>query len=97
MDQTTMKKVVELLSNPEALSKITTLAKGLSSPEAPQPEVEVSTSKPTFSPETDYRSGLLVALKPLLKSNKQDKIDKLIKALTITSVIKNMKNQNFNI
>ena len=98
IDSNTIKKVMDVLSNPEMMSKISALASSSSPPQTEQNEPPM-VSKPTsaFSfqgASQDTRSELLLALKPLLKENKRSKIDAVVKALTIATTVSKMKGGN---
>ncbi len=90
---------MDVLSNPEMMSKISALA----SKSAPQQEPtapQAVQSEQTFSfgdTSKDSRADLLLALKPLLKENKRSKIDAVVKALTIASTVSKMKGGNGNV
>ena len=96
-----MKKVMDVLSNPEMMSKITALASSGSKPtEQEQREPQPVQATPSFSfqgASSDTRAELLLALKPLLKENKRGKIDAVVKALTIATTVSKMKGGNGNV
>ncbi len=99
IDSNTIKKVMDVLSNPEMMSKISALASGgATQPEPTAPQTVQSA--PTFSfgeASKDSRADLLLALKPLLKENKRSKIDAVVKAMTIASTVSKMKGGNGNV
>lgn len=45
------------------------------------------------SPQNDKRTGLLLALKPHMSSERQERVDKAVKLLKIAAVIPVLKNQ----
>ncbi len=106
IDSNTIKKVMDVLSDPEMMSKISALASGSTpQPEQTTPQQDQITpqtvqSAPTFSfgnTSRDSRADLLLALKPLLKENKRSKIDAVVKALTVASAVSKMKGGNGNV
>ncbi len=82
-----MKKVADLLSDPEMLSKISSLIGSPQQESRPEPSLSMENSK----------SNLLLAMKPLLKESKQSKIDALVKALTVSAAVSKMKKGGNNI
>lgn len=100
-------KLKTVLSDPEAMAKISAIASGLGASaqtettNEPEKEAEtvgqsgVSDILPvlsqSFSPQSDPRLALLYSLKPLLREDKRDKIDSLTKALTIASMMKQFR------
>ncbi len=97
IDSETAKKVMDILSNPEMLSKISALASGISTPaQSPKPEaVPASLTQNLqniYQPShSDSKADLLLALKPLLKESKRGKVDAVIKALTVTAAVSKIK------
>ena len=97
IDSETAKKVMDILSNPEMLNKISALASGISSPMQPPKTESVPASisqnlQNVYAPtHSDSRADLLLALKPLLKENKRNKVDAIVKALTVTAAVSKIK------
>lgn len=95
MDSDFQSKLQSVLSNPEALAKITDIASSLGGSqrgaeeengEIPNPSLPL---KPNFS--TDPRLELLNSLKPLLREDKRSRIDSISKALTVASMMKSFR------
>lgn len=98
-------KLKAVLSDPEALAKITAIASGLGAgtqPSAPKSEpanaAETSGQSslqnemlPMLSGISDPRLALLTSLKPLLREDKRERIDALAKAISLASLMKNFK------
>ena len=99
MDSDFATKIQNILSNPDAMSKITAIASSLGGssvdePTTPQPEPEKTqpANSPMFSfQQSDPRISLLNSVKPLLKEEKRGKVDSLLTALTMASMLKNFK------
>lgn len=87
-------KLNGLLSDPNAIRQIMSMASGLmnKSNDRPQPEEPTveSFQKPEmpFQMPKDDRCELLCALKPFLKSDKAQKIDLMIRILQIANLTK---------
>ena len=93
MDGSTSQKIAELLQDPEALGRIASVVSGLTkAPETPaaEPVPSVAPSLPLQTASND-KTALLRALKPLLRDDKQQKIDKLINALAVAAVVSNLR------
>ena len=87
IDNETAKKVMDILSNPEMMSRISAIASGSSQKAVPpSPEPPAVPTSPTPS-----KADLLMAIKPFLKAEKRGKIDSVIKALTVATVVSKMK------
>ena len=116
-------KISELLSNPEGMDKIKSMAKMLFSEKESSTETYQNTDKPKENNNTaplsdnfslpegidiakimnmlsllnsrkdDKRSSLLLALKPHLTQERQQRIDKAVKILQIISVFPLLKEQ----
>lgn len=102
MDGDFQEKLNKVLSDPDALAKITAIASSLgASPQNEPKEPSVSEEKdetpliPVPNPLTtasgDPRLQLLSSLKPLLREEKRDKIDSLTRALTVAAMMKSFK------
>ncbi len=95
MDNDFQSKLQSVLSNPEALAKITDIASSLGGNANPSSQESVDTpTSPTplknpFS--TDPRLELLNSLKPLLREDKRNRIDSITKALTVASMMKSFR------
>jgi hypothetical protein len=96
IDADTAKKVMDILSNPEMMSKISAIASGVS-PSTPLPEQPIPASIPQPTVQGNSRADLLLALKPFLKEEKRGKIDNVIKALTIATTVSKLKGGGFNV
>ena len=102
MDSDFSEKLRSVLSDPDAMAKITAIASNLgkaspdtSSTDAPKTS-EDAQSVPKQEPSlpltpSDPRLALLYSLKPLLREDKRSKIDSLTKALTIASMMKQFR------
>ncbi len=106
-------KISELLSSPDGMDKIKSLADALFKDNAPpKDEPPENTSGGGFSlpdgfdiskimglmsafnnKQSDRRSDLLLALKPHLSINRQERIDKAVKLLKIASLLPVLKEQ----
>ena len=101
MDSDFSAKLQGLLSDPNALAKITAIASTLGAGNAPsqgepaQSVPSAQTQPPLQSPQpllpADPRLALLSSVKPLLRQEKQGKIDSLLSALTVASMLKSFK------
>ncbi len=105
MDNDFASKLQNVLSNPEAMSKITAIASSLGNgsrdapPQEPQIEnkEEIELNQPVSSlnqvnfPQSDPRIALLNSVKPLLKAEKRGRVDSLLNALTVASMLKAFK------
>ncbi len=95
-------KLQNVLSDPEAMSKIMSVASSLgvtggkseetndSEPTQIAREVSAVPNLP-IPVSTDPRIALLNSLKPLLREDKRDRIDALTRAMMLASVMKNFK------
>ena len=99
MDADFASKLQNILSDPEAMSKITSIASSLGisggKPEetAQEPIQNISEASviPTLPMNTDPRINLLNSLKPLIREDKRGKIEALTRAMMLASVMKNFK------
>ena len=102
LDADFTEKLKNVLSNPDAMSKIASIASGLtkSDPEIPSTAGESSASEsnplpnlplPAFSADSDPRIALLSSIKPLLREDKRSKIDSLTRALMLSSMMKSFR------
>ena len=111
------KKISELLSDPDGISKIKSVAESLfsgdedSKPHAPVPNSTETQSGGFSLPDgfdfskimglmsafnnqrKDHRSDLLLALKPHLSTERQERVDKAVKLLKIVSMLPVLKEQ----
>lgn len=76
-------KLGEILSNPDAMSKIMELANGFERPKQQE--------QPIALPRNDERIELLYALRPLLRENRRSRLDSLTKAVSMAQVLGKMK------
>ena len=96
MDSDMIQKVLELLSNRETLAKITDVANNISAApprESEQPVLQPPPSLPAIRTETKSNpySALLYALKPFMREERRSKIDSLVNALSVVSLLNTMK------
>ena len=105
MDNDFASKLQNVLSNPDAMSKITAIASSLGNGNgvAPSQETQMENkeerepTQPVSSlnqfnfPQSDPRIALLNSVKPLLKAEKQGRVDSLLNALTVASMLKAFK------
>lgn len=105
MDGDFAEKLKKVLSDPEALSKISAIASGLGAGNAAPPEPSRDeNAKEAFAPKAqtappnasltafgDRRVALLSSIKPLLREDKRRKIDSLTRALTLAEMMKNLR------
>lgn len=106
MDGDFASKLKTVLSDPEAMAKISAIASGLGgvSKETPagtenvqkeesEPNLNAFSdlSKNLFPAQSDPSIALLSSLKPLLREEKRDRVDSLIRALYVASMMKNFR------
>ena len=106
MDGDFASKLKTVLSDPEAMAKISAIASNLGNVPADQPQSTEPPKRetPSFSPDllssvgqnlfpmqNDPRVALLSSLKPLLREEKRGKVDALVKALAVASMMKNFR------
>ncbi len=98
MDDALTEKIKAVLSNPAALAQITEIASSMSGGQTPPPAEAASTLLPGDISSLagklgikDRNTQLLYAIKPFLRSEKQEKIDNLIRAMSVASLIGNLK------
>ncbi|MBQ3229868.1 MAG: hypothetical protein IJO64_02565 [Clostridia bacterium] len=104
MDGDFAEKLKNVLSDPEALSKISAIASGLGAggigtakqSEEVNAESEQTESAPIQSASVlpaigDRRIALLSSIKPLLREDKRKKIDSLTRALTLAEMMKGLR------
>ena len=105
MDSDFAAKLQNVLSNPEAMAKITSIASAIGTgtqsgtegqnPQAANPSTETTPRLPDPTPEvpvtSDPRLALLASVKPLLREDKRNRVDSLLTALTMANVLKNFK------
>jgi len=99
-------KLKNILSDPEAMAKITAIASSLGAGEKSEERQETPQTKDVLSenitadslgamlnPITfqDPRIQLLTAMKPLLREEKRGRVDSLVRALSIASLMKNFR------
>ena len=87
---------MDILSNPEMLSKISTIAQGISHPDGNNVQT-LSSSEPITPTVESSKEDLLLAIKPFLKEEKQGKIDAVIKAITIAKTVSKLKGGKANV
>lgn len=90
IDTETAKKVMDILSNPEMMSKISAIASGSSQTASVTP-FSPDITEAAKTPAHNSRAELLLAIKPFLKEEKRDKIDAVIKAITIATTVSKLK------
>ncbi len=105
MDSDFASKLQSVLSNPDAMSKITAIASSLGNggsagtqneaqPEPPQESETRQAFNPISQvalPQSDHRIALLNSIKPLLREEKRGRVDSLLNALTVASMLKAFK------
>ena len=107
MDSDFASKLQNVLSDPEALAKISAIASSLggntnsssesaSAPAAapmsePKQIEPISLSAKSAVPQIDPRIALLSSLKPLLREEKRGRVDSMLNALTVASMLKTFR------
>lgn len=109
MDADFQEKLKNVLSDPEALAKISAIASSLGASPSVTASAETaaesdfqqdirSETNPLSSfnagllpQQSDPRVALLSSLKPLLREDKRGKVDKLVSALAVASMMKNFR------
>ena len=102
MEADFQEKLKTLLSDPESLGRIMSVASelGLNRQETAQPEPTESRTTPTETasvtprpmlPTGDPRINLLCSLKPLVREEKRDRLDALTQMLAFASVMKQFR------
>lgn len=76
-------KLSEILSNPDAMSKIMELAGNFDRPQ--------NKELPLPQPKSDDRLELLYALRPLLREHRRERLDSLTKAVSMAQALGRMK------
>ena len=93
LDDGFSEKLSRVLSDPEALKRISDIASGLGtspqSTESPD-ESPASAAAQSRAPVRDERLALINALRPLVAEEKRGRMDSLAKILTVTALIKNI-------
>jgi len=88
-------KLQSVLSNPEALAKISAIASSFGGTLQPEEPAEAPRDIPKkelpLALPTDPRLALLSSVKPLLREEKRGKVDSLLTALTVASMLKNFR------
>lgn len=94
-------KIRAVLSDPEAAAKIAAIASSLgasgegTSPPQEETPVSLPVSAPSlqlpFNRGNDRNTALLHAIKPFLREEKRDKLDSLIRAMSIAELISGLK------
>ena len=79
----------KVASNPAALSMLTALL-GKAQEAKPAEPVSVPTTLPTLRPARDERTALLLAIKPFLSKEKQGAVDRMVRMLELTAVIRSV-------
>ncbi len=95
IDNDTAKKVMDILSNPDMMSKISAIAKG--NPQSTPPAAPATSFQAAETPQSPSKMDLLLSLKPFLKEEKRGKIDSVIKALTIATTVSKLKGGGTNV
>ena len=94
LDDGFSEKLSRVLSDPEALKRISDIASGLGaspqSAESPDESPASAASAPVLPPLRDERLALINALRPLVAEEKRGRMDSLAKILTVTALIKNI-------
>ena len=91
MDNSFAEKLNAVLSDPEAMEKITKIASGLSASQATE---SVQTSLPSAKPENipllskqlSGKAAFISSLRPMLREEKRKKLDSLQTALTLAEM-----------
>lgn len=106
MDGDFASKLKTVLSDPEAMAKISAIASGFGATPKEQTETAENVRKEEPAPnnnafselsnnlfpaQSDPAIALLGSLKPLLREEKRDRVDSLIKALYVASMMKNFR------
>ena len=95
MEADFQEKLKTLLSDPESLGRIMSVASelGLNRQETAQPEPTetASTAPRPMLPTGDPRINLLCSLKPLVREEKRDRLDALTQMLAFASVMKQFR------
>ena len=93
MDGDLAEKLRGILSDPDAMARISSLAGGLSGTGQSAPDPPAQSGAPVFAPQTerDPRVALLYSLKPLLREEKREKIDSLARALAVVSMVRTVR------
>ena len=104
MDADFSEKLMAVLSDPEAISKISKIASSLNPPMQNSGEVASGEAVEALSPNRfeeksasdafsggDPRLALLNSVKPLLREEKRDRVDALIRAMAVASMMKNFR------
>jgi hypothetical protein len=94
VDSDLTEKIRKFLSDPGAADKIAAVAGTLSSPKAGSAAPEspaaaseaIPVSKPAPKPAADRQTALLEAIRPLLRTDKQGKVDNIRRAMTVASL-----------
>ena len=86
-------KLRQLLSNPDALSMVSSVLSKLNSDDSKHADIEennlentIKNAVSSFSSDGDRRINLLSALKPYMRQTRADNIDKAIKMLKLTKL-----------
>ncbi len=95
-------KIRAVLSDPESAAKIAAIASSLGvsgAAEKQPPQEDVPAAVPTaalpaqlpFNRGNDKNTALLHAIKPFLREEKRDKLDSLIRAMSVAELISGLK------
>ena len=98
MDADFSEKLKSVLSDPEALAKITAIASGMGREKPTDEQAQAMPNQvaplgvelPSLQ-SGDPRLNLLISLKPLIREDRRDRVDALAQALTIASVMKSFR------
>ncbi|MBQ6043458.1 MAG: hypothetical protein IJL41_04885 [Clostridia bacterium] len=84
-------KLRQILSDAEAMEKISAMASALQSKEQSPAPAPAAPSVPAAQPPRDDRAAFLAALRPLLREEKRHKIDALQNALVFAEILGSYK------
>ena len=83
----------KIASNPSALGMLTALLSRAQESKGAEP-VATSAALPATAPARDERADLLLAIKPFLSKEKQAAVDRMIRMLELTRVIRSVMSEN---
>lgn len=95
-------KIRAVLSDPESAAKIASIASSLGvsgAAEKPPPQEDAPavvptaalSAQPPYNRGNDKNAALLHAIKPFLREEKRDKLDSLIRAMSVAELISGLK------
>jgi hypothetical protein len=98
MSDVSSDRIKEILANPENLNLIASIAGGLSGkkdeniPAENKAEISEKKVPPIMNPVgTDKRIALLNAIKPYVSERKKERVDGLVKAISVAGLINNYR------